>query len=94
MPTITFLRDGTSIQVPAGGSFLKACQDADAPHDFGCTVGSCGTCTLVVVVGGEKLAKPTDDELETVEMATGESNARLGCQMIVNCDLTVRPAQT
>lgn len=94
MPKLTFAVTGETHEVPDGARFLDYCQENDMPHDFGCTVGSCGTCTLVVVAGGEKLAKPSDDELETVEMATGESNARLGCQMIVNCDLTVRPAQT
>ena len=46
MPKITFLRDGTTLEVPVGASFLQVCQDNDAPHDFGCTVGSCGTCVL------------------------------------------------
>ena len=33
-----------------------------------------------------------DEEKETVEMCTGEEGARLGCQLIVNGDITVRPA--
>ena len=93
MPKLTFAVTGETHEVPAGTRFLDFCQENDMPHDFGCTVGSCGTCTLVVVKGGEKLAPPGDEELETVEMATGEANARLGCQMVVNCDVTVRPAQ-
>ena len=35
MPQITFVSDGSSIPVPVGGSFLKACQDEDGSHDFG-----------------------------------------------------------
>jgi len=94
MPKLTFAVTGESHEVPSGTRFLDYCQENDMPHDFGCTVGSCGTCTLVVVAGGADLAPATDEELETIEMATGEANARLGCQIVVNCDLTVRPAST
>ena len=38
------------------------------------------------------LREPGDEEAETVEMATDEEGARLGCQMVVNCDVTVRAA--
>ncbi len=91
MPTITFVRDGSSIQVPAGGSFLKACQDEDAPHDFGCTVGSCGTCVLTFTSGAENVQPPSQDEMETLEMCTDVKGARLGCQLVVNGDIAVKP---
>ncbi|MEZ6017965.1 MAG: 2Fe-2S iron-sulfur cluster-binding protein [Planctomycetota bacterium] len=93
MPKLTFAVTGEAHEVPEGTRFLDYCQENDMPHDFGCTVGSCGTCALVVVSGGEALAPASDDEQETVEMATGEANARLGCQLVINCDVTVRPAQ-
>jgi len=91
MPTITFLRDGTSIQIPAGGSFLKACQDEDAPHDFGCTVGSCGTCVLTFGSGAENVGPASKDEQETLEMCTDVKGARLGCQLVVNGNISVEP---
>ncbi|MCY2961128.1 MAG: 2Fe-2S iron-sulfur cluster-binding protein [Planctomycetota bacterium] len=91
MPTITFVRDGSSIQVPAGGSFLKACQDEDAPHDFGCTVGSCGTCVLVFTAGADNVAPPSKDEMETLDMCTDVKGARLGCQLVVKGDIAVKP---
>jgi ferredoxin len=91
MPTITFERDGSSIQVPVGGSFLKACQDEDAPHDFGCTVGSCGTCVLTLTSGAENVQPPDKDEIETLEMCTDVKGARLGCQLRVSGDISVRP---
>ncbi|MBL8863200.1 MAG: (2Fe-2S)-binding protein [Planctomycetes bacterium] len=91
MPQITFARDGSSIPVEAGGSFLKACQDHDAPHDFGCTVGSCGTCVLVFVAGSEHVDPPKPDELETLDMCTDVQGARLGCQLVVRGDITVKP---
>ena len=89
MPTITFQADGQSFEVPAGTSFLEFCQDKDAPHDFGCTVGSCGTCILVLEQGADNVQPATDEELETVRMTTDE-DARLGCQLVVNGDIVVR----
>jgi 2Fe-2S ferredoxin len=90
MPKITLLSNGQSYQVPAGTSFLAFCQDQDAPHDFGCTVGSCGTCRCIVVEGAQNVNRPTGEELETVEMCTDVAGARLGCQLIINGDVTIR----
>ena len=94
MPKITFSKTGQTFEVEAGTSFLEFCQANDAPHDFGCTVGSCGTCCLVLEEGADNVQPSTDEELETVEMCTDEQGARLGCQMTVNGDIKLRPANT
>lgn len=94
MPKLTFSHTGASFDVPEGASFLEFCQENDAPQDFGCTVGSCGTCTIVVEEGMDTLPEMTDEERETVEMCTDEPGARLGCQITVRGDLKVRPAAT
>ena len=90
MPKITFVKTGDSFEVPKGQSFLEFCQANDAPHEFGCTVGSCGTCALALESGAENVQPPDDEERETLEMSTDVEGARLGCQMIVNGDITVR----
>jgi ferredoxin len=90
MPTITFSKTGETHEIGAGGSFLELCQASDLPHEFGCTVGSCGTCCLVLEAGAENVQPIDDEERETVEMCTDEAGARLGCQMKVNGDITVR----
>lgn len=91
MPKLTFLKTGQSFEVPAGTSFLEFCRQHDAPHDFGCTVGSCGTCVLVIE--GPANVDPIDsEERETVEMCTDAADARLGCQLTIRGDLAVRPA--
>ena len=92
MPKITFLKTGETHEVEAGASFLDHCQSNNAPADFGCTVGSCGTCCIVITEGADQVNAPDDEELETVEMATGEEGARLGCRLVVNGDISVRPA--
>lgn len=90
MPTVTFVERNRSYQVPAGKSFLEMCQENDAPHAFGCTVGSCGTCRLVIVSGAANVDPATDDEIDTVEMCTAAEGARLGCQLVIRGDITVK----
>ena len=92
MPKITFLRNGETYEVPVGTSFLEFCQSHDVPHDFGCTVGSCGTCRLVLVEGADNVQPIDDEEADTLFMVTDEKGARLGCQMIVYGDIALRPA--
>jgi ferredoxin len=92
MAKLTFLKTGETHEVPEGTSFLDFCQDNDAPHDFGCTVGSCGTCIAVIEAGAENVNPIGDEEAETVEMCSGIEGARLGCQLVINGDVSIRPA--
>jgi 2Fe-2S ferredoxin len=91
MPKLTHLPSNQTWEVPAGTSFLDFCQENGVPHDFGCTVGSCGTCRCVVVEGAENVNPITDEEQDTVEMCTDVEGARLGCQLVINGDVTLRP---
>jgi ferredoxin len=92
MPKLTFLKTGQSFEVPVGTSFLEFCQKNHAPHEFGCTVGSCGTCVLVFGSGAENVNPLTDEERETIEMCTDVPGARLGCQLKILGDIAIRPA--
>jgi ferredoxin len=92
MAKLTFLKTGETVEVPEGTSFLDFCQDNDAPHDFGCTVGSCGTCVSVIEEGGDNVNAIGDEEAETVEMCSNVEGARLGCQLTINGDVSIRPA--
>jgi ferredoxin len=89
MPKLTFLDSGKSYEVPAGASFLEVAQE-HGEHDFGCTVGSCGTCRLEIVEGSGNVDPISDEERETIDMCTDVQGARLGCQLKVRGDLSVR----
>jgi len=89
MPNLTFLDTSSSYEVPAGASFLQVAQE-HGEHDFGCTVGSCGTCRLEIVEGAENVQPPSSEELETVAMSTDFQGARLGCQLRILGDVAVR----
>ena len=90
MPKITIAANGQSYEVADGASFLEFCQSNDVQHNFGCTVGSCGTCVSILEEGAGNVDAASDDELETVEMCSGVEGARLGCQLKVNGDITIK----
>ena len=92
MPQLIFLKTGETHEVPVATSFLEFCQEHDAPHDFGCTVGSCGTCISVLEVGADNVNPIGDEEAETVEMVSNVEGARLGCQLVINGDVSIRAA--
>lgn len=53
-------------------------------------VGVCGTCHIIVKAGKENLSEPTDDEMDVVDMAPGNTvESRLACQAVVSGDVTV-----
>lgn len=91
MPKLTFLKSNQVFEVPAGTSFLEFCEDHPGLHDFGCQVGSCGTCVLTFGAGATNVNPPSKDELETIEMCTDVSGARLGCQLTIQGDCSVKP---
>jgi ferredoxin len=93
MPTITFSKTGQTLEAATGSSFLELCQDNDTPQDFGCTVGSCGTCVCVVSAGAENVNAASPDELDTLELCTDVEGARLGCQLTINGDVTISPTE-
>ena len=90
MAKITIAQSGDTFECPDGSKFLDVCQEQDIPHEFGCTVGSCGTCVCVVEAGAENVNAPSEDEKETVEMCSDLEGARLGCQLVINGDVTIR----
>lgn len=90
MAKITIAQSGSSFDCPDGSKFLEVCQDQDIPHEFGCTVGSCGTCVCVVEAGADNVNAADDEERETVEMCSDIEGARLGCQLVINGDVTIR----
>jgi len=84
MPTIRFLNDDIEHHVEVGASLQSAANDADAGLPFGCRAGTCGTCAIRVVKGGESLEDRgfvEDDTLGVV--GVDDPSARLACQVFV-----------
>ncbi len=91
MPKLTYAPTGDSYDIAEGTSYLEFCQENGIDHPFGCTVGSCGTCRCELVEGADHVNPMGDEERETVEMCTDVAGARLGCQLKIQGDVTVRP---
>jgi len=84
MPNIHFLNDDIDHEVRPGTSLGQAAMEAGASLPFGCRAGTCGTCVLTVLRGGEGIEPPGFVEEDTLHV-TGQmgDGRRLGCQIIL-----------
>ena len=64
-------------EVPDGGSISNAAEDMGVP--FGCIVGMCGTCQIIIDEGEENLTQKTQAEID-MEL---EPHVRLACQCCI-----------
>ncbi len=89
MPTMTFIEpNGTSRQVdaPKGLSVLEIAHKHDIDVEGACEGSlACSTCHVIVDPAWfGKLAKPTEDEEDMLDLAFGlEKTSRLGCQIVM-----------
>jgi ferredoxin len=90
MPKLTFVRHAKTFEVESGTRFVEFCEDHPGLHEFGCQVGSCGTCVSTIESGASNLNPPSRDELDTIEMCTDVPSARLGCQLTILGDVAIK----
>ncbi len=89
MPKMTFVeRDGTrrEVEAPLGLSVLEIAHKHDIDVEGACEGSlACSTCHVIVDPSWfGKLAKPTEDEEDMLDLAFGlESTSRLGCQIVM-----------
>jgi len=101
VPKVTFLPANQTFEFEAGklpykehgkrGSLLDVAMNFGFPLEHACG-GSCActTCHVVVKSGAENLSEMEDDEMDRVEQAADfQLHSRLGCQAVVNGDVTV-----
>lgn len=63
----------------------------NSPILFGCRIGICGTCAIEVIESDSPLPERTRDEKEFLEnMAPGQDQIRLACQIHINTNMKVR----
>ena len=89
MPKMTFIeRTGTAREVdaPTGLSVLEIAHKHGVDIEGACEGSlACSTCHVIVDAGWfAKLAKPTEDEEDMLDLAFGlEQTSRLGCQIVM-----------
>lgn len=84
--TVTFeLPDGSSFETKAKheDSLVLASGRGPNPISTGCSDGTCGTCRVVVLAGGDLLTPPTEHEARTKAANQVPDDERLGCQTLV-----------
>ncbi len=89
MPKMTFIeRDGSrrEVDAPLGLSVLEVAHKHDVDIEGACEGAlACSTCHVIVDpawIG--KLARPTEDEEDMLDLAFGlEKTSRLGCQLVI-----------
>lgn len=89
MPKMTFVeRDGTrrEVSAPLGLSVLEVAHKHGVDIEGACEGSlACSTCHVVVDPAWfPKLATPTEDEEDMLDLAFGlEKTSRLGCQLVI-----------
>lgn len=90
---MTFVqRDGSrrEVDAPLGLSVLEIAHKHDVDVEGACEGSlACSTCHVVVDAGWfPKLAKPTEDEEDMLDLAFGlQKTSRLGCQIVMTKEL-------
>ena len=90
MPKMTFIeRDGTrrDVDAPLGLSVLEIAHQHGVDIEGACEGSlACSTCHVIVDTAWfRKLAEPTEDEEDMLDLAFGlTETSRLGCQIIMN----------
>ncbi len=93
MPKMIFVeRDGTprEVDAPIGLSVLEVAHKHGVDIEGACEGSlACSTCHVIVDPAWfAKLAKPSEDEEDMLDLAFGlEKTSRLGCQIVITKDL-------
>ena len=89
MPSMTFIeRDGKArrVEAPVGLSVLEIAHRHEIDLEGACEGSlACATCHVVVdPAWAPKLAAPTEDEEDMLDLAFGlQKTSRLGCQIVI-----------
>ena len=89
MPKMTFIeRNGLprEVEAPIGLSVLEVAHKYGVDIEGACEGSlACSTCPVIVdPAWADKLAKPTEDEEDMLDLAFGlEKTSRLGCQIVI-----------
>lgn len=102
---VTFEPAGVTVEVnpahyPYGrhgrpGSLLDIALSHGVHIEHACGgAGACGTCHVIITAGMSNLSEPSDEELDRVDQAPGNTpDSRLACAAVVAGDVTVQIPQ-
>lgn len=83
-----------AVELSDGAALSEILTIQNSPILFGCRIGICGTCLIEVIDSKDPLLPRTPDENEFLEaIAPGNPQWRLACQIHINTDITIQPAE-
>lgn len=87
MPTLTFLNNPQSIELPQDASL----QECDSVLSFGCRAGACGACVIEITDGIKNLSIMENDEKDFLEfLGLNDGAHRLACQCTILGNVTIK----
>ena len=90
MATVRFVSEGLEVDIESGVSLIELADEVDCDITFGCKSGTCGTCRIRVVKGAENLTPMQADEREFLLGFGAHADERLGCQVTINGDCSIK----
>lgn len=91
MPKVTFVTDKKTIEVPVGAKVPDIVDENNLTLPFGCRLGSCGTCRVIIEQGMENLNPKNSLEEDLFENFTSVGDdERLACQLVIQGDVSIR----
>jgi len=86
---VFFVLDDLEVEIPTGTPLTDVVAAAGADVTFGCQSGTCGTCRVRIVKGGENLSIPTPEERDFLSALEATPDERLGCQFRIYGDVSI-----
>ena len=86
---VRFLPEDLLVEAPEGTSLQAIADAAGADITFGCRSGSCGTCRVRVLDGGEHCSPVAPEERDFLAGIAAPADHRLACQVRVNGPVTL-----
>ena len=86
---VLFLLDDLLVEAPEGSRLQEVVDASGADISFGCRSGSCGTCRVRVLDGGEHCSPVAPEERDFLAGIAAPADHRLACQVRVNGPVTL-----
>lgn len=91
MAQVFFKSENKAFSTPPNTKLCDLVDEKKAQLPFGCRMGSCGTCRVVILAGMENLNPRTKaEELLFSQLTSVHPNERLGCQLTIFGDVTIQ----
>lgn len=90
MPVVRFESEDLEVDVDPGMRLLDLAAEVDCDITFGCKSGTCGTCRVKIVEGGQNLSPMQSEEQDFLAGFGARSDERLGCQITINGDCRIQ----